>query len=130
VRGLRRFFFPAIVDSRAHELQDLHNCTEFIWVQLFKPFGYPKFLFQKCACETKGERESSEAKVRFTRYSNQTVRKVFIFLFGARKKNILILRVQKTEVLFSSQKILQNFSDSPSHRIFIHMHEALNIDKK
>jgi hypothetical protein len=32
--------------------------------------------------------------------------------------------------LFSSQKILQNFSDSPSHRIFGHMHEALNIDKK
>jgi hypothetical protein len=31
---------------------------------------------------------------------------------------------------FSSQKILQNFSDSPSHRIFRHMHEALNIDKK
>jgi hypothetical protein len=28
------------------------------------------------------------------------------------------------------QKILQNFSDSPSHRIFRHMHEALNIDKK
>jgi hypothetical protein len=28
------------------------------------------------------------------------------------------------------QKILQNFSDSPSHRIFGHMHEALNIDKK
>jgi hypothetical protein len=33
------------------------------------------------------------------------------------------------EALFSSQKILQNFSDSPSHRIFGHMHEALNIDK-
>jgi hypothetical protein len=31
---------------------------------------------------------------------------------------------------FSSQKILQNFSDSTSHRIFRHMHEALNIDKK
>jgi hypothetical protein len=25
---------------------------------------------------------------------------------------------------------LQNFSDFPSHRIFGHMHEALNIDKK
>jgi len=24
---------------------------------------------------------------------------------------------------------LQNFSDSPSHRIFRHMHEVLNIDK-
>jgi hypothetical protein len=35
-----------------------------------------------------------------------------------------------TKVLFSSQKFLQNFSDSPSHRIFRHMHEALNIDKK
>jgi len=31
--------------------------------------------------------------------------------------------------LFSSQKILQNFSDSLSHRIFRHMHEVLNIDK-
>jgi hypothetical protein len=27
-------------------------------------------------------------------------------------------------------KILPKFSDSPSHRIFEHMHEALNIDKK
>jgi hypothetical protein len=32
--------------------------------------------------------------------------------------------------LFSLQKNLQNFSGSPSHRIFGHMHEALNIDKK
>jgi hypothetical protein len=31
---------------------------------------------------------------------------------------------------FSLQKILQNFSDFPSHRIFRHIHEALNIDKK
>jgi hypothetical protein len=36
----------------------------------------------------------------------------------------------KSLALFSFQKILQNFSDSPSHRIFGHMHEALNIDKK
>jgi hypothetical protein len=35
-----------------------------------------------------------------------------------------------TKALFSSQKILQNFLDSPSHQIFRHMHEALNIDKK
>ena len=34
-----------------------------------------------------------------------------------------------TKALFSSQKILQSFSDSPSHRIFRHMHEVLNIDK-
>ena len=34
-----------------------------------------------------------------------------------------------TKALFSSQKILQNFSDSSSHRIFRHMHEVLNIDK-
>jgi hypothetical protein len=27
-------------------------------------------------------------------------------------------------------KILPKFSDSPSHRIFERMHEALNIDKK
>jgi hypothetical protein len=32
--------------------------------------------------------------------------------------------------LFSSQKILQNFSDFSSHRIFGHMYETLNIDKK
>jgi len=31
--------------------------------------------------------------------------------------------------LFSSQKILQNFADFPSHRIFICMHEVLNIDE-
>jgi len=34
-----------------------------------------------------------------------------------------------TKALFSSQKILQNFSDSPSHRIFRRMHEVLNIDE-
>jgi hypothetical protein len=34
------------------------------------------------------------------------------------------------KVAFSSHKILQNFSDFPSHQIFEHMHEALNIDKK
>jgi hypothetical protein len=32
--------------------------------------------------------------------------------------------------LFSFQKNLQIFLDSPSHRIFRYMHEALNIDKK
>jgi hypothetical protein len=31
---------------------------------------------------------------------------------------------------FSSQEILQKNSDFPSHQIFRHMHEALNIDKK
>jgi len=31
--------------------------------------------------------------------------------------------------LFSSQKILQNFLDSMSHRIFRRMYGALNIDK-
>jgi hypothetical protein len=39
-------------------------------------------------------------------------------------------KTDPTKTLFSSQKILQNFSDSPSHRIFRHMHEVLNIDKK
>jgi len=34
-----------------------------------------------------------------------------------------------TKALFSSQKILQNFSDSPSHRIFRRMHGVLNIDE-
>jgi len=33
------------------------------------------------------------------------------------------------QALFTFQKILQNFSDSPSHRIFRGMHEALNIDE-
>jgi hypothetical protein len=31
---------------------------------------------------------------------------------------------------FSYPKILQIFSDFPSHRIFRHMHEVLNINKK
>jgi len=31
--------------------------------------------------------------------------------------------------LFSSQKILQNFSHFPSHRIFKRMHRVLNIDE-
>ena len=35
-----------------------------------------------------------------------------------------------SQVQFRSPKILQNFSYSPSHRIFGHMHEALNINKK
>jgi len=35
-----------------------------------------------------------------------------------------------TKALFSSPKILQNFSDSPSHRIFRRMHGVLNIDEK
>ena len=34
-----------------------------------------------------------------------------------------------TWALFSSQKNLQNFSDSPSHRIFRGMHEVLNINE-
>jgi hypothetical protein len=33
------------------------------------------------------------------------------------------------KALFSSLKILQNFSNSPSHRIFRCMYEVLNIDK-
>jgi hypothetical protein len=33
------------------------------------------------------------------------------------------------KALFSSTKILQNFSDSPAHRIFRRMHEVLNIDE-
>ena len=36
----------------------------------------------------------------------------------------------ESKVQFSLQKILQNFSHSPSHRIFGRMHEALNINKK
>jgi hypothetical protein len=33
-------------------------------------------------------------------------------------------------VLFSSKKIFTKFFNFPSYRIFRHMHEALNIDKK
>jgi len=33
------------------------------------------------------------------------------------------------QALFSFPKILQNFSDSPSHRIFGRMHGVLNIDE-
>jgi hypothetical protein len=42
----------------------------------------------------------------------------------------LTLSIGSSQALFRSKKNLQNFSDSPSHRIFGHMHEALNIDKK
>jgi glutamate formiminotransferase len=35
-----------------------------------------------------------------------------------------------TKAQFSSPRILQNFSHSPSYRIFGRMHEALNINKK
>ena len=34
-----------------------------------------------------------------------------------------------SRALFSSQNILQNFSDYPSHQIFRRMHEVLNIDE-
>jgi len=37
--------------------------------------------------------------------------------------------IKQFKALFSSQKILQNFSDSPSHRIFRRMHRVLNIDE-
>jgi hypothetical protein len=46
------------------------------------------------------------------------------------RNTIILLLCVSAQGLFSSQKILQNFSDSPSHRIFEYMHEALNIDKK
>jgi hypothetical protein len=51
--------------------------------------------------------------------------------FGEKKlKSFSFHRFFPAWVLFSSQKILQFFSDFPSHRIFRHVHEALNIDKK
>jgi hypothetical protein len=49
---------------------------------------------------------------------------------GKEIKRAAALSSSQIEELFSSLKILQNFSDSPSHRIFEHMHESLNIDKK
>jgi hypothetical protein len=33
------------------------------------------------------------------------------------------------KALFTSIQKLKNFQDSPSHRIFIRMHEVLNVDK-
>jgi hypothetical protein len=42
---------------------------------------------------------------------------------------IIYVLIFFSKALFSFQKILQNFSDFPSHRIFRYMHEALNIDK-
>ena len=38
--------------------------------------------------------------------------------------------MKNARALFSSPKILQNFSDSPSHRIFRRMLRVLNIDEK
>jgi len=34
-----------------------------------------------------------------------------------------------SRALFTSLKILQNFSDFPSHQIFRRVHEVLNIDE-
>jgi len=45
------------------------------------------------------------------------------------RHHLLDTWVKWAKALFSSQKILQNFSDSPSHRIFRRMHEVLNIDE-
>jgi len=44
-------------------------------------------------------------------------------------KLVLLYYGVYARALFSSQKILQNFSDFPSHRIFRRMHGVLNIDK-
>jgi hypothetical protein len=41
----------------------------------------------------------------------------------------IIVNRPKGWALFSSQKVLQNFSDFSSHRIFRRMHGVLNIDK-
>jgi hypothetical protein len=43
----------------------------------------------------------------------------------SKEKKIIVIIM----ALFSSQKILQNVSHSPSHRIFRRMHEVLNIDE-
>ena len=40
-----------------------------------------------------------------------------------------IEKSQTRKALFSSQKLLQNFSDSLSHQIFRCMHGVLNIDE-
>jgi hypothetical protein len=41
-----------------------------------------------------------------------------------------LLAVPIYMALFGSKIFLQNFSDFPSHRIFGHINEVLNIDKK
>jgi hypothetical protein len=51
-------------------------------------------------------------------------------IFASQNSKTPYVCLFRSRALFSCQKILQNFSDSPSHRIFGHMHETLNIDKK
>jgi hypothetical protein len=57
-----------------------------------------------------------------------------LLLAGRRRRRVTARRTLcecsiTIQALFSFQKILQNFSDSPSHQIFRRMHEVLNIDK-
>jgi hypothetical protein len=55
-----------------------------------------------------------------------------LFCYYCRKEFLLDWHGQFPSIWaqFSLQKILQNFSHSPSHLIFRRMHEALNINKK
>jgi hypothetical protein len=43
---------------------------------------------------------------------------------------LTVLRSTSTRALFSSKEFYKIFQHSSSHRIFRHIHEALNIDKK
>jgi len=45
------------------------------------------------------------------------------------KSDVTFFLHSHPKALFSSQKILQNFSNFPSHRIFRRMHGVLNIDE-
>jgi len=48
---------------------------------------------------------------------------------GRRDKDEIGERIELSWALFSSTRKPKNFQDFPSHRIFQHMHETLNIDE-
>jgi len=58
----------------------------------------------------------------------ENLKKITKFIGWKKLQNLLGTK-RGLKALFSYSKILQNFSDSPSHRIFRRMHEVLNIDK-
>jgi len=66
-------------------------------------------------------------KIVYTQYHQLSIIKCLTNLYFS--LNTLCLFLVFSRALFSSPKVLQNFSDSPSHRIFRRMHEVLNIDE-
>jgi len=59
----------------------------------------------------------------------QYLKRQIMHLFPLRRNTVAAEFDEGDVALFSFQKILQNFSDSLSHRIFRRMHKVLNIDK-